>query len=104
MVLTMGLMIHLFPILTEAGGYFGDWRGRPTIHGNEAISTTHFKVGMLKAPFMALVIGVVACAEGFAVSHVRPWLLHAVLHVTGRSSSSTATYGFASGTSWQAQL
>ena len=33
----------------------------------EAISTTHFKVGMLKAPFMALVIGVVACAEGFAV-------------------------------------
>jgi phospholipid/cholesterol/gamma-HCH transport system permease protein len=34
---------------------------------HEAISTTHFKVGMLKAPFMALVIGVVACAEGFAV-------------------------------------
>jgi phospholipid/cholesterol/gamma-HCH transport system permease protein len=33
----------------------------------EAISTTHFKVGMIKAPFMALVIGVVACAEGFAV-------------------------------------
>ena len=34
---------------------------------HEAISTTHFKVGMLKAPFMALVIGIVACAEGFAV-------------------------------------
>lgn len=33
----------------------------------EAISVTHFKVGMIKAPFMALVIGVVACAEGFAV-------------------------------------
>jgi phospholipid/cholesterol/gamma-HCH transport system permease protein len=33
----------------------------------EAISVTHFKVGMIKAPFMALVIGIVACAEGFAV-------------------------------------
>ncbi|MCG2766775.1 MAG: inositol monophosphatase family protein [Anaerolineae bacterium] len=28
------------PILKEAGGYFGDWQGVPTIHGNEAISTT----------------------------------------------------------------
>jgi histidinol-phosphatase len=28
------------PILTEAGGYFGDWQGKPTIHGNEAMSTT----------------------------------------------------------------
>jgi histidinol-phosphatase len=28
------------PILKEAGGYFGDWQGNPTIHGNEAISTT----------------------------------------------------------------
>jgi phospholipid/cholesterol/gamma-HCH transport system permease protein len=33
----------------------------------EAISLTHFKVGMLKAPFMGLVIGVVACAEGMRV-------------------------------------
>jgi phospholipid/cholesterol/gamma-HCH transport system permease protein len=33
----------------------------------EAISLTHFKVGMLKAPFMGLVIGVVACAEGLRV-------------------------------------
>jgi phospholipid/cholesterol/gamma-HCH transport system permease protein len=33
----------------------------------EAISVTHFKVGMIKAPFMALVIGVVACAQGFKV-------------------------------------
>lgn len=33
----------------------------------EAISITHFKVGMIKAPFMALAIGVVACAQGFAV-------------------------------------
>jgi histidinol-phosphatase len=28
------------PILREAGGYFGDWQGNPTIHGNEALSTT----------------------------------------------------------------
>jgi phospholipid/cholesterol/gamma-HCH transport system permease protein len=33
----------------------------------DAISITHFKVGMIKAPFMALAIGIVACAEGFAV-------------------------------------
>ena len=30
----------------------------------EAISITHFKVGMIKAPFMALVIGIVACVGG----------------------------------------
>lgn len=30
-----------FPvILQEAGGYFGDWQGNPTIYANEAISTT----------------------------------------------------------------
>ena len=33
----------------------------------EAITLDHFKVGMIKAPFMALVIGVVACVEGLAV-------------------------------------
>jgi len=33
----------------------------------QAISVTHFKVGMLKAPFMGLVIGIVACAEGLQV-------------------------------------
>jgi phospholipid/cholesterol/gamma-HCH transport system permease protein len=34
----------------------------------EAISVTHFKVGMIKAPFMALVIGIVACTEGLKVA------------------------------------
>ncbi len=30
-----------FPvILKEAGGYFGDWQGNPTIYGGEALSTT----------------------------------------------------------------
>ena len=33
----------------------------------EAISVDHFIVGMVKAPVMALVIGVVACVEGAAV-------------------------------------
>jgi phospholipid/cholesterol/gamma-HCH transport system permease protein len=33
----------------------------------DAISVTHFEVGMIKAPFMALVIGIVACAEGLKV-------------------------------------
>ena len=33
----------------------------------EAVSVTHFKVGMIKAPFMALAIGVVACSEGLKV-------------------------------------
>lgn len=28
------------PILQEAGGYFGDWSGHPTIHSGEAIGTT----------------------------------------------------------------
>jgi phospholipid/cholesterol/gamma-HCH transport system permease protein len=33
----------------------------------EAVSVTHFQVGIIKAPFMALVIGVVACSEGLRV-------------------------------------
>jgi phospholipid/cholesterol/gamma-HCH transport system permease protein len=33
----------------------------------EAISVTHFEVGMIKAPFMALAIGMVACSEGLRV-------------------------------------
>ncbi len=28
------------PRLKEAGGYFGDWQGKPTIYGNEAMATT----------------------------------------------------------------
>lgn len=33
----------------------------------EAISIDHFLVGMIKAPFMALIVGVVACVEGLNV-------------------------------------
>ncbi len=32
-----------------------------------AINSTHFMVGMIKAPFMALAIGIVACSEGLRV-------------------------------------
>jgi len=31
---------------------------------HDAVSVEHFEVGMIKAPFMALVIGIVACSEG----------------------------------------
>src|ERR1700674_3294552 len=34
----------------------------------DAISVTHFEVGMIKAPFMALGIGVIACSEGLKVA------------------------------------
>ena len=34
---------------------------------HEAVSVTHFEVGMIKAPFMAFVIGLVACSEGLRV-------------------------------------
>jgi phospholipid/cholesterol/gamma-HCH transport system permease protein len=33
----------------------------------EAVSIDHFKVGIIKAPFMALVIGAIACSEGLKV-------------------------------------
>jgi phospholipid/cholesterol/gamma-HCH transport system permease protein len=34
---------------------------------HEAVSVTSFKVGLVKAPFMALAIGIVACSEGLRV-------------------------------------
>lgn len=41
----------LLPILEEAGGTFTDWRGQPTIHGGNAISTN----GLLFDPVLELV-------------------------------------------------
>jgi phospholipid/cholesterol/gamma-HCH transport system permease protein len=35
---------------------------------HDAVSVTSFEVGIIKAPFMALVIGIVACSEGLGVS------------------------------------
>jgi len=34
---------------------------------HDAVSVTSFEVGMIKAPFMALAIGIVACSEGLRV-------------------------------------
>jgi phospholipid/cholesterol/gamma-HCH transport system permease protein len=34
---------------------------------HEAVSVTSFKVGIIKAPFMALAIGIIACSEGLRV-------------------------------------
>jgi myo-inositol-1(or 4)-monophosphatase len=38
------------PILRESGGYFGDWRGNPTIYGGEALAVN----GQLLAQVLAL--------------------------------------------------
>ena len=73
-------LVIALPILTFIGSmaalyggalvaqFYGDMS--PTIYIarlRDAISLTHFQVGILKAPFMALVIGVVACSEGLRV-------------------------------------
>jgi myo-inositol-1(or 4)-monophosphatase len=41
------------PILKEAGGYFGDWQGNPTIYGGESLGTT----GPLLDEVLALIRG-----------------------------------------------
>jgi phospholipid/cholesterol/gamma-HCH transport system permease protein len=74
------LMIAL-PILTFIGSIAGLYGGgvvaqfygdmAPSIYLErlrDAVSLTTFKVGILKAPFMALVIGIVACSEGLRVA------------------------------------
>jgi phospholipid/cholesterol/gamma-HCH transport system permease protein len=48
--------------------YYGDMA--PSIYIarlHDAVSVTSFKVGIIKAPFMALAIGIVACSEGLRV-------------------------------------
>ena len=50
-----------FPvILREAGGYFGDWSGRETIYGNEALSTSV----RLLPEVLELIRGEKAAADG----------------------------------------
>jgi phospholipid/cholesterol/gamma-HCH transport system permease protein len=74
------VLIVALPVLTFLGGMAALYGGglvawlyggmSPEIYMSrleEAISVTHFEVGMWKAPFMGLVIGVVACAEGLLV-------------------------------------
>ncbi|WP_300216580.1 ABC transporter permease [Bradyrhizobium sp.] len=73
-------LVIALPILTFIGSMAGLYGGglvaqfygdmAPAIYIerlHEAVSVTSFKVGMLKAPFMALVIGIVACSEGLRV-------------------------------------
>ena len=73
-------LVVALPILTFIGSMAGLYGGgvvaqfygdmTPAIYIarlHEAVSITSFKVGMLKAPFMALVIGIVACGEGLRV-------------------------------------
>lgn len=75
----LALVIAL-PILTLLGSLAALYGGglvawlygdmSPTIYISrlrEAVSVTHFQVGMIKAPFMALGIGAVACVEGLKV-------------------------------------
>jgi len=75
----LGLMLGL-PLLTFMAAMAGIMGGAVVafVYGGvsfevffsrlqNAIGVNTFVVGMLKAPFMALVIGVIACIEGFAV-------------------------------------
>ena len=80
----VALMIAM-PILTFLGSmaalyggglvcwlYGGMTPGRiPGAAASEAISLDDFAVGMIKAPFMALVIGIVACVAGACRSRAR---------------------------------
>jgi phospholipid/cholesterol/gamma-HCH transport system permease protein len=74
-------LIIALPILTFIGSLAGLYGGglvaqfygdmSPSIYIerlHQAVSLTTFKVGIIKAPFMALVIGIVACSEGLRVA------------------------------------
>jgi phospholipid/cholesterol/gamma-HCH transport system permease protein len=73
-------LVLALPILTFIGSIAGLYGGgvvaqfygdmTPSIYLErlrDAVSLTTFKVGIIKAPFMALVIGIVACSEGLRV-------------------------------------
>jgi phospholipid/cholesterol/gamma-HCH transport system permease protein len=73
-------LVIALPILTLIGSMAGLYGGgvvaqfygdmAPAVYLErlrDAVSVTTFKVGMLKAPFMAFVIGIVACSEGLRV-------------------------------------
>ncbi|MDI2075459.1 phospholipid/cholesterol/gamma-HCH transport system permease protein [Bradyrhizobium japonicum] len=73
LVIALPILAFIGAIAALYGGglvaqFYGDMG--PAIYiarPHEAISVTHFEVGILKAPFMALVIGIVACSEGLRV-------------------------------------
>ncbi len=73
LVLAMPILTFLGSMAGLIGGGFVAWVYgglNPTIfisRVREAVSMTHFEVGMIKAPFMALVVGIVASTEGLKV-------------------------------------
>ena len=63
----LGSMAALYGGALVAWGYGGINPDVFLSRLKEAISLDTFEIGMIKAPFMALVIGIVACVEGFKV-------------------------------------
>jgi phospholipid/cholesterol/gamma-HCH transport system permease protein len=73
LVIVMPLLTFVGAIAALTGGGLVTWLYgdmSPDIYLDrlrEAISLSTFEVGLIKAPFMALVIGLIACVEGFRV-------------------------------------
>jgi phospholipid/cholesterol/gamma-HCH transport system permease protein len=67
MLAFLGAMAALFGGGLMAWVYGGMSPDAFLVRLREAISLSHFEVGIIKAPFMALGIGVIAAMEGFAV-------------------------------------
>lgn len=63
----IGAMAALYGGGLVAWGYGGVQPEAFLARLREAISINHFTVGLVKAPFMALIIGIIACVEGAAV-------------------------------------
>jgi phospholipid/cholesterol/gamma-HCH transport system permease protein len=63
----IGAMAALYGGGLVAWGYGGVQPEAFLARLREAISINHFTVGLIKAPFMALIIGIIACVEGAAV-------------------------------------
>jgi len=62
------LLLQLVEALAQVGADFSGIAPEVFLSRlREAISVETFEVGMIKAPFMALVIGLVACVEGLQV-------------------------------------
>lgn len=74
LIVALPILTLLGSLAALLGGGFAAWiygDMSPSIYIGrlqEALSMTHFKVGMIKAPFMALGIGLIACAEGLKVA------------------------------------
>ena len=63
----LGAMAALYGGGLVAWGYGGVDPNAFLSRLREAISISHFTVGIIKAPFMAFIIGIIACVEGAAV-------------------------------------